>query len=275
MPPLICLVEDEIELAELVTEYLNANDFKTQVFHRGDDANEWLKHNEPALLLLDIMLPGMDGLQICRQQRQRSSAPIIMVTAKVEEVDRLVGLELGADDYICKPFSAREVVARVKAVLRRTQPAPDQGQPAPSAALVALEPDSLSVVVNQHRVELTHIEFQLFKLLQSQPGRIFSRQYILDNIYKDYRIVGDRTVDGHIKKLRKKLTVAMPDDVDLIRSVYGCGYKFEALWHPLSWPVTDASPPPIERNATTQPPLSSRLTRWRVLRGNLTLRSSS
>ncbi len=200
--PLICLVEDELDLAKLMAEYLNASNFQTIVFNRGDDAHRWLQH-----------------------QRQHSAVPIIMMTAKVEEIDRLLGLELGADDYVCKPFSAREVVARVKAVLRRSINPPQQSTPA--AAPVVVDEQSMSLRVFNQVVELTNVEFQLFSLLYSQPGRIFSRQYILDNIYQDYRVVGDRTVDGHIKKLRKKLNDAN-DQVELIRSVYGAGYKYEA-----------------------------------------------
>ncbi|MFO1389293.1 response regulator [Cellvibrio sp.] len=223
--PLICLVEDEIDLAKLMADYLKASNFETIVFNRGDHANDWLQKNEPALILLDLMLPGMDGLQICKNKRQLSAVPIIMMTAKVEEIDRLLGLELGADDYICKPFSAREVVARVKAVLRRSfvtiQNVSITTPP------VVIDEQSMSLKVFDQKVELTSVEFQLFSLLYSQPGRIFSRQYILDNIYQDYRVVGDRTVDGHIKKLRKKLNEAN-DQVELIRSVYGSGYKYEA-----------------------------------------------
>jgi two-component system response regulator BaeR len=147
-----------------------------------------------------------------------------MMTAKVEEIDRLLGLELGADDYVCKPFSAREVVARVKAVLRRSLHTPQESV---AVASIIIDEQSMILRVFDQVVELTHAEFQLFSLLYSQPGRIFSRQYILDNIYQDYRVVGDRTVDGHIKKLRKKLNDAN-DQVELIRSVYGAGYKYEA-----------------------------------------------
>jgi two-component system response regulator BaeR len=222
--PLICLVEDEVDLAKLMAEYLNASNFQTIVFNRGDEAHRWLQQNEPALILLDLMLPGMDGLEICKHLRKHSATPIMM-TAKVEEIDRLLGLELGADDYVCKPFSAREVVARVKAVLRRSHHMP-QHSVAITAPVVIDEP-SMSLRVFNQVVELTNVEFQLFSLLYSQPSRIFSRQYILDNIYQDYRVVGDRTVDGHIKKLRKKLNDAN-DQVELIRSVYGAGYKYEA-----------------------------------------------
>lgn len=227
MSPLICVIEDEIDLAKLMADYLSASDLQAVVFNRGDEANRWLQENNPELILLDLMLPGMDGLQICKNQRQRSAVPIIMMTAKTEEIDRLLGLELGADDYICKPFSAREVVARVKAVLRRTYPVSPITTSSVATATVLIDEQSMSVRIFDHPVELTSVEFQLFSLLYSQPGRIFSRQYILDNIYKDYRVVGDRTVDGHIKKLRKKLNEAN-EQIELIRSVYGCGYKYEA-----------------------------------------------
>src|SRR5690606_21654818 len=204
--PLICIVEDEIDLASLMSDYLIAAGFQTVLLHRGDKADEWLQINEPALILLDLMLPGMDGLQLCKNQQRRASTPIIMMTAKVEEVDRLLGLELGADDYICKPFSPREVVARVKAVLRRTSTS--QSSEELENPPVVIDGPSMTVRVLGTAVELTTIEFQLFSLLYSQPGRIFSRQYILDNIYQDYRVVSDRTVDGHVKKLRKKLSMA-------------------------------------------------------------------
>jgi two-component system, OmpR family, response regulator BaeR len=223
--PLICLVEDEIDLANLMADYLKASHFEVMVFNRGDEAHQWLQKNEPALILLDLMLPGMDGLQLCKNKRQHSDLPIIMMTAKVEEIDKLLGLELGADDYICKPFSAREVVARVKAVLRRSIGSTKNASTTSSP--VVIEAHSMSLRIFNQTVELTSVEFQLFSLLYSHPGRIFSRQYILDNIYQDYRVVGDRTVDGHIKKLRKKLN-EVNDQVELIRSVYGSGYKYEA-----------------------------------------------
>lgn len=227
--PLIYIVEDEIELAQLVADYLQASGYRTEQCHRGDNAQVWLAQNTPDLVLLDLMLPGVDGLQLCREQRARSNLPIIMMTAKVEEIDRLLGLELGADDYICKPFSPREVVARVKAVLRRTTAVNDENSTSAQELVhpVTIDETSLQVTVNGSNVELTAIEFKLFALLYSQPGRIFSRQFILDNIYQDYRVVSDRTVDSHIKKLRKKLHVDESSG-ELIRSVYGSGYKFEA-----------------------------------------------
>ena len=227
--PLICIVEDEQDLAQLLDDYLRASGYRTQQFHSGTEADTWLTHNKPDLILLDLMLPGMDGLQVCKNQHARAPVPIIMVTAKVEEIDRLLGLELGADDYICKPFSPREVVARVKAVLRRSQyitPSEANPQQSDSAKTVSLDEHCQQVTVFDKAIELTTIEYQLFALLYNQPGRIYSRQYILDNIYQDYRVVSDRTVDSHIKKLRKKLAVAS-GEAELIRSVYGSGYKYE------------------------------------------------
>lgn len=219
----ILIVEDEPELAELLKEYLEASNFSAFIINNGLEAEQWLAEHTPSLILLDLMLPGKNGLDLCRSYREKSDTPIIMVTAKVEEIDRLLGLELGADDYICKPYSPREVIARVKAVLRRTE---SSGAPAATSKGIVLDQDRQQVSIDGNNIELTTIEFRLFELLHSDPGKIYSRQYILDNIYTDYRIVSDRTVDSHIKKLRKKLQVALPE-IDLIRSVYGAGYKFE------------------------------------------------
>jgi two-component system response regulator BaeR len=168
------------------------------------------------------MLPGRDGLDICRELRSFSSVPIIMITARIEEIDRLLGLELGADDYICKPFSPREMVARVKAVLRRQQP---QTTTALTSAL-KLDPHSFRVLAGGDEIELTTVEFQLLQALYQQPGRIFSRSKLMDMIYQDQRIVSDRTIDSHIKKLRKKLTDLLPNQ-ELIHSVYGAGYRYD------------------------------------------------
>ena len=219
----ILIVEDEPELAQLLSEYMSAAGYKVDIIDNGLDASVWLKEHSPDLVLLDLMLPGKDGLEVCRDLRSHSSIPVIMVTAKVEEIDRLLGLELGADDYICKPYSPREVVARVKAVLRRTNESAEEEQ----HKNIELDEDSFRVLANGQTIELTTIEFRLFNLMFKQPGKIFSRQYLMDNIYTDYRVVSDRTVDSHIKKLRKKLQAALGEE-DIIRSVYGAGYKFEA-----------------------------------------------
>lgn len=220
----VLIVEDEEQLASLLADYLQHAGYRTAQVRRGDEAIAAIRAEQPDLVLLDLMLPGKDGMEICRETRAFSDVPIIMVTARVEEIDRLLGLELGCDDYICKPFSPREVVARVKAVLRRYHPQPiteDTGDPR-----MVLDEASYSVAFAGHRLDLTTVEFRLLATLVNKPGRIFTRDQLMDNIYSDHRIVSDRTVDSHIKKLRKKLGELMPD-TDVIRSVYGVGYKYE------------------------------------------------
>ena len=220
--PHILIVEDEPDLAKLLEEYLIANAFTCQILNRGDLVATYLAENHADLILLDIQLPGKDGLSVCRDIRKTSDTPIIFITAKVEEVDRLVGLELGADDYICKPFSPREVVARVKTILRRLSPSKPTREP------VVLNMDTLQMHIFDQHLELTKIEANLLKLLMSNPGKIFSRDDILKNIYSDYRIVSQRTVDTHVKKLRKKIS-DIYDKSEFIISIYGAGYKYEPL----------------------------------------------
>ena len=217
----ILIVEDERRLAELLADYLKGAGFATEHLADGLGVVERVRAQPPTLMLLDLMLPGRDGLDICRELRGFSSLPIIVTTARVEEIDRLLGLELGADDYICKPYSPREVVARVKAVLRRAQ-APES---APTNRLT-LDEERLRVSLGQTSVELTAVECALFRTLSSAPGRIFSRAQLIERIYQDHRIVSDRTVDSHIKKLRRKLA-ELDAGQDLIESVYGVGYRFE------------------------------------------------
>lgn len=219
----ILIVEDEEKLARLEADYLHNAGFDSHHLADGLEVIPWLKDNPVDLILLDLMLPGRDGLELCRDIRRISTVPIIMVTARIEEVDRLLGLELGADDYICKPFSPREMVARVKAVLRRQQPqAAELADPE-----LKLDPQSFRVQAGKLEIELTLVEFQLLQALYQQPGRIFSRSRLMDLIYQDQRIVSDRTIDSHIKKLRKKLDELLPEQ-ELIHSVYGAGYRYEA-----------------------------------------------
>ncbi|MBR2514255.1 MAG: response regulator [Halomonas sp.] len=225
----LLIVEDEPKIARLMADYLTSHNFDTTIISHGDDVMPWLSQQVPALVLLDVMLPGKDGLTLCREVRQQwPTLPIIMVTAKVEEVDRLLGLELGADDYICKPFSPREVVARVKAVLRRSQAAADVAEPAEAAgqAPVTLDEDGWQALANGQDLGLTAVEFQLLRVMMQSPGRIFSREQLMDHMYRDNRIVSERTVDSHIKKLRKKIHEALPE-LEIIRSVYGVGYKYQ------------------------------------------------
>jgi two-component system, OmpR family, response regulator BaeR len=175
------------------------------------------------LLLLDVMLPGKSGLELCRELRTFSDAAIIMLTARVEEIDRLLGLELGADDYICKPFSPREVVARVATVLRRTRRSQSA---APKTGGLVLDESGWRATLDGQPLDLTAVEFKLLSVLASQPGRIFSRDQLMDAMYRDERIVADRTVDSHIKKLRRKIADVVPGE-EFIHSVYSVGYHYE------------------------------------------------
>ncbi len=220
----ILLVEDEEKLAELLSEYLEASGFATKIQYDGNDVVDEVKKSPPDLILLDLMLPGKNGIEICKEIRKFSEVPIIMVTARVEEIDRLLGLELGADDYICKPYSPREVVARVKAVLRRSLPRTQQEDK--DSKILALDDEKYSAVLHGTPLDLTPVEFKLLKTLSDSPGRVFSRDQLIDHIYNDRRIVTDRTVDTHIKNLRKKMQAIHKSD-DIIHSVYGIGYKFE------------------------------------------------
>ncbi|GGC87461.1 response regulator [Vreelandella lutescens] len=224
----LLIVEDEPKIARLMADYLQSNHFAPSIISHGNEVIPWLTQHSPALVLLDVMLPGKDGLTLCREIRQQwPTLPIIMVTAKVEEVDRLLGLELGADDYICKPFSPREVVARVKAVLRRSHAAAQADTPNTAKhAPVTLDEEGWQALADGQDLGLTAVEFQLLRVMMQSPGRIFSREQLMDHMYRDNRIVSERTVDSHIKKLRKKITEALPDQ-EIIRSVYGVGYKYQ------------------------------------------------
>jgi two-component system response regulator BaeR len=222
MEQYILIVEDARELAQLMSDYLRAAGYRTHCLFTGQGVVEWVRQNSPQLILLDLMLPGGDGLEICREIRSFSSVPIIMVTARVEEQDRLLGLDIGADDYICKPFSPREVVARVKAVLRRTG---DAVQSQAGAGILQLDEEKFQAMINGNLLSLTVVEFQLLALLAGRPGRVFSRGQLIERIYPDQRVVSDRTIDSHVKKLRKKISEV--HERELIHSVYSAGYKYE------------------------------------------------
>lgn len=221
MEPVILIVEDEPRLAEIQNKYLRQAGYAPFIIDNGNEVVEWVQNNTPALILLDLMLPGRDGLELCKDIRKFSQVPIIMVTARVEEIDRLLGLELGADDYICKPFSPREVVARVKAVLRRSS-----DQPA-TKEILHLDAEKYAATLHGRKLDLTAIEFRLLHKLVSRPGVIFSRDQLMEEIYTDQRVVYDRTIDSHIRNLRKKINEVAPEE-EIIRSVYGVGYKYEA-----------------------------------------------
>ncbi|MGB6006992.1 response regulator [Castellaniella sp.] len=219
----ILVVEDEPKLAEVLRAYLEAAGYAVRWVDNGLQVMDAVMEWAPDLVLLDLMLPGRDGLDVCRDIRAKTRIPVIMVTARTEEIDRLLGLELGADDYICKPYSPREVVARVRAVLRRFD-APPAAQTQTSGLVVQV--DAWQARLDGVALDLTPVEFRLLALLASQPGRIFTRDQVLDGLYDDHRVVTDRTVDSHVKNLRRKLADVRPDD-DLIRSVYGVGYRLD------------------------------------------------
>lgn len=220
---MIAIVEDEPKLAKLMQGYLANADFNSLIYSNGEDALEGIRNSPPDLVLLDLMLPGLDGMSVCRELRKSSDLPIIMLTARVEEIDRLLGLEIGADDYICKPYSPREVVARVKAVLRRSQP---KNEGADQDEEFSLDETRAMVTIHGAHCELTKVELYLLKALHDKPGQILSRDQLMHRIYSDNRIVSDRTIDSHVKKLRQKLN-DLHADAEYVHSVYGIGYKFE------------------------------------------------
>jgi len=219
----ILIVEDEPKIAALLEDYLQSKGgFLTRTVARGDQALEVFIEECPDLVLLDLMLPGLDGIEVCRQLRHKSNVPIIMVTARVDEIDRLLGLELGADDYICKPFSPREVVARVKAVLRRSS-----GIEARNHGVgLEIDEEKFTAKIGGVDLGLTPVEFALLRTLTGSAGRVYSRDQLMNAMYSDYRVVSDRAVDTHVKNLRKKLSLASGNE-NMIRSVYGLGYRFE------------------------------------------------
>ena len=219
----VLIVEDEKKLADVLIGYLVKDQFKTTHFESGEGVVDWVRNNQPNIILLDLMLPDVNGKDLCKQIRQFSSIPIIMVTAMIDEIDRLIGLELGADDYVCKPFSSKEVVARVKAVLRRSERDYKSGE---IYDAFEISDETYSISLNQDRLDLTPVEFRLLKMFLQNPGRVFNRDQILNNVFEDGRIVLDRTVDTHVKNLRHKLKSASQEH-DYIRSVYGIGYSFE------------------------------------------------
>jgi two-component system, OmpR family, response regulator BaeR len=219
----VLIVEDEPKLAELLRDYLVNSGFKARWIARGDLVEAAVREAMPDIILLDLMLPGKDGMEVCKELRRYSMVPIMMITARVEEIDRLLGLELGADDYICKPFSPREVVARVKAILRRQQH--HQQNTLPPG--LHLDAERHQAILDGVVLDVTPVEFRLLAIMAESVGRVYSRSQLLEQIYADHRIVTDRTVDSHIKNLRRKINHIRPGQ-ELIQSVYGVGYKLES-----------------------------------------------
>jgi len=232
MPPYdlsgpILIVEDDRNTAALVATYLEREGFSTRQAHDGREALALARRLAPGFVILDVMLPGADGWEICRELRKFSDVPILMLTAREEEIDRVLGLSLGADDYVVKPFSPRELVERVKAILRRVRRAPSPGGVLTGCGIV-LDPETHSVTRDGRPLELTAAEYKLLHALMSAPGRVFSRDELLSHLYAHGETVIDRTVDVHIGHLRQKLgdDPAVPRYIVTVR---GFGYKFAGL----------------------------------------------
>jgi two-component system response regulator BaeR len=239
-PARILIVEDEPKMARLVIDYLRAAGHSAQWLADGREVEPAVRADPPDLVLLDLMLPGLGGLDVCRALRAFSEVPIVMLTARADEADRLEGLDLGADDYICKtPFSPREIVARIRAILRRSRRPAVPGEPAaptpagqaasaapaPSAPALRIDDRRLQARYGAASLDLTPVEFRLLRTLAASPGRVFTRDQLLDALHGDGRAVTDRAVDSHVKNLRRKLAQAGAGE-ESIRSVYGVGYKF-------------------------------------------------
>jgi len=219
----ILIIEDEPAIANLLRDCLQQAGFTPFILSNGQEAVPWAKAFQTDLILLDLTLPGQDGLEICKEIRAFSTVPIIMITGRTSEEDRVRGLELGADDYICKPFLLPEVVARVRAVLRRTA----AGSSSPETEGLVLDENGYTVSWHGQSLGLTAVEFNLLRVLMVHSGHTLSREQLMGKIYPDQRTVNDRTIDAHIKKLRKKLRAVSPEET-IIHSVYGAGYKFSA-----------------------------------------------
>ncbi len=221
----VLVVEDDPGIAQLLLDYLRAEGHVAESVADGNVAVQRVRQLRPDLILLDLMLPGQDGIGVCRAVRRFSDVPIIMLTARIEEVDRLLGLDTGADDYVCKPFSPREVMSRVRAQLRRAQ-----GRLQAGAQPWQVDDAGLRITWRGTVLNLTVLEFRMLRLLLGQPGRVFSRAQLLGSLHADERDVSDRAIDSHVKNLRRKI-VAVDPDFDCIGSVYGVGYCFEAPPH--------------------------------------------
>lgn len=221
----ILVVDDEPKIVKTVRAYLQNAGFRVVTAADGQTALTIFRHEKPVLVILDLGLPGIDGLDVARTLRRESDVPLIMLTARVEETDKLIGLELGADDYVTKPFSPRELVARVRAVLRRTQGEPEQAPPPIVSGEVTIDPARRRVLVAGHEVTLTATEFDLLAVLARHPGRVFTRMELLDRV-QGYAYEGyERTVDAHVKNLRQKIEPD-PKEPRYVLTVYGVGYKF-------------------------------------------------
>ncbi len=221
-PSHVLIVEDDAKIAAIINDYLVDAGYRTTWTTNGNDAVSLVRQHGFDLMLLDLMLPGLDGIEVCKAVRHFSAIPVIMLTARVDEIDRLLGLESGADDYVCKPFSPREVVARVKAHLRNHHP---QSLPE-KAPLFHVNEQSMQIELKGQPLPLTAVEFRLLSELIRHPEHVYSRQKLLDCLHDDQRDCNDRTIDSHIKNVRRKLSEREPE-IKFLHSVYGAGYRFE------------------------------------------------
>jgi len=221
----ILVIEDEVKIAELIEKYLYLEGFKTSLIHEGNCALDAVNELNPDLIILDIMLPGTNGIELCSKIRQYSDVPIIMLTARVEEIDHLIGFDVGADDYVTKPFKPKELMARVKAILKRRR-MPSSKPSTFTAGNIIVDPSEYKVLVKNEELKLTINEFSLLKILIASPNKVFSRQDLLTMTQGKYFESYERSIDSHIKNLRKKLIQADPDS-HYIESIYGVGYKFK------------------------------------------------
>ncbi len=221
----ILIAEDDKNIAALLSKYLDRDGFDTAVVHDGGEAVQQVAVLSPALVILDLMLPGLNGWQVCAHIRESSEVPIMMLTALEQEADRIRGFSLGADDYVVKPFSPREVVERVKAILRRTSAGRSDGQAALACGRVSLDPAKYEVCVADQPVALTTSEYSLLLTLMKSPGRVFTRDELLNHLYLQGPVVGDRVIDVHIGHLRQKIELD-PSRPEYILTKRGIGYRF-------------------------------------------------
>jgi two-component system response regulator BaeR len=226
MKETLLIVEDETDLAKLIADYAKASDFDAVICGNGAEALTLLREKKFNMVILDLMLPGLDGLSLCREFRQFSDTPIIMVTAKVEEIDRLLGLEIGADDYLCKPFSPRELMARCKTILKRSRKGTSSPLHDSESTAFQIKVAAQQIVFRRQILELTRSEYLILSYLIAHPGRVFSRAQLLDIAGEDKLDVTERAVDSHIKNLRKKI-LAIDEHAQVIHSIYGLGYRFD------------------------------------------------
>ncbi len=217
----VLVVEDDRKISDLLLNYLRASGYEATAAYDGRDALRMVKECAPDAVILDWMLPGLDGIGVCQAVRAFSDVPILMLTARIDEVDRLLGLDTGADDYVCKPFAPREVIARVRALLRRAE-----GRVKSSSRPWEVDDASFRISWRGQWLPLTRIEFMMFRLLLSRPGRVYSRDQLLASVHDSQRDISDRAIDTHVKNLRKKVQVVEPR-TDCIASVYGVGYRFD------------------------------------------------